>query len=722
MKEINKLRPFTRFCCTIGNLPTSYMESLTYEEQLLWLCDYLKNTVIPTVNNNAEAVEELQNLYIVLKNYVDNYFNNLDVQEEINNKLDEMVESGELQEIITSYLNSKAIFAYDTVNDMKQATNLINGSYAKTLGYHNKSDGGSALYKIRNITSSDNVDEKTLIRITDSLVAELIIENNTLNIKQFGAYGDDIHDDYSSFESLFKIIGQNEKTLSYESNKFIEYNIIIPKGVYKIQNSDILHQLGNARASYCKIEGNQSIIHFNLNTAGYGFNINDTLLNIIFNDIIFYSDNNNCILFNNVSSGGTQGLSFNNCTFKGTFNEVFHLTGSNNNSEYLFNNCGMSGIWNTFLYTVTSDQFLNYWFNNCRYWCSSQFIKAPKGGHFKITNCDISGYQPSTDTYLYEIGSGSGAYGVQTFIDSGSRYELKSLNAKVLKSNWDQGQIIFDNCDFSSSSAIHTAAENVFNIVYNSATPFTIIEFNKCKLLGKFYCTGNGTGAIKVKDSILYGIDSNNIETLVNIPNKTNPYSPYVLFENCYLQNGIPFTSKYKMNSTGGILQTAKTTLNITSNYDVIDNNTKLNIVRPTIITETSILPSYASNGYLKKVIVKSLVGTVASSSSNRNFNLTTDIIRGIKKGMKIQINGTVATISDLLLANKAITIDTDITMNSGDDVYLVLNSAECYMNRNNQNIINNEVYLVNSDIICEIITEDTYKAFNGNLIVTITN
>ena len=33
---------------------------------------------------------------------------------------------------------------------MKSATNLINGSYARTLGYYNKNDGGSATYKITN--------------------------------------------------------------------------------------------------------------------------------------------------------------------------------------------------------------------------------------------------------------------------------------------------------------------------------------------------------------------------------------------------------------------------------------------------------------------------------------------------------------------------------------------------------------------------------------------
>lgn len=104
-ENINTLKPFSRFCASIGAIPTSYLVSLTYEEQLLWLCDYLQNTVIPTVNNNAEAVTELQNLYIELRSYVDNYFTNLDVQLEINNKLDEMAESGQLFQIMQPYFS-----------------------------------------------------------------------------------------------------------------------------------------------------------------------------------------------------------------------------------------------------------------------------------------------------------------------------------------------------------------------------------------------------------------------------------------------------------------------------------------------------------------------------------------------------------------------------------------------------------------------------------------
>lgn len=104
---IVKNAPFKHFCMSIGAIPTSYKDSLDYYETLLWLIKYLEETIIPTVNNNGEAVSELQRLYIELKDFVENYFANLDVQQEINNKLDEMVEDGTFETIVASYLAKK---------------------------------------------------------------------------------------------------------------------------------------------------------------------------------------------------------------------------------------------------------------------------------------------------------------------------------------------------------------------------------------------------------------------------------------------------------------------------------------------------------------------------------------------------------------------------------------------------------------------------------------
>lgn len=170
--QVQNLQPFKKFCMTIGALPSSYLESLTYQELLLWFCDYLQNTVIPTVNNNAEAVKELQNLYIELKNYVDNYFSNLDVQDEINNKLDEMVEDGTLYNLIFS--SSSLIKTYNTFIDLQNDNNITNNLIVKVLGYNSLNDGFEAFLKITN----ENYSSSNLIKINENFNAYILFSQN----------------------------------------------------------------------------------------------------------------------------------------------------------------------------------------------------------------------------------------------------------------------------------------------------------------------------------------------------------------------------------------------------------------------------------------------------------------------------------------------------------------------------------------------------------------
>lgn len=133
-----------------------------------------------------KQVDSINTLGIQVENITD-WFDNLDVQEEINNKLDEMAESGDLEEIISAYLNTKALLCFDTIEDLKSADNLANGCFAKTLGYYSVNDGGSATYKIRTITNDDVVDDMIIIELSDNtLIAELIPENKTINSIQVG--------------------------------------------------------------------------------------------------------------------------------------------------------------------------------------------------------------------------------------------------------------------------------------------------------------------------------------------------------------------------------------------------------------------------------------------------------------------------------------------------------------------------------------------------------
>lgn len=84
-------------------LPLVYDDSLTYQELLYKLIAKI-NEVVESQNQTNENFDELYALFIQLKEYVDNYFKNLDVQEEINNKLDEMVADGTLDNIINEQI------------------------------------------------------------------------------------------------------------------------------------------------------------------------------------------------------------------------------------------------------------------------------------------------------------------------------------------------------------------------------------------------------------------------------------------------------------------------------------------------------------------------------------------------------------------------------------------------------------------------------------------
>ena len=162
------------------------------------------NMLIRMFNKLSKETKEIVEEYITkfndLHDYVHDYFDNLDVQEEINNKLDDMVEQGTLQEIITSYIQANVAWAFDTVADMKSATNLVAGSYAQTLGFHTLNDGGGATYYI---TDSGTADEMEVIAVGD-LYANLVLPE-IVTPEIFGAYGDGTHDDSNAWNKAVSI-------------------------------------------------------------------------------------------------------------------------------------------------------------------------------------------------------------------------------------------------------------------------------------------------------------------------------------------------------------------------------------------------------------------------------------------------------------------------------------------------------------------------------------
>ena len=213
--------PFKHLCVTIGELPSTFVESMSYYECLAWLVSYLENTVIPAVNQNGEACAELQAAFIELKTFVDDYFDNLDVQEEINNKLDSMAEEGTLQEIIADYLKTQLI--YETTLDMiDDADHLTDGVYVETLGYRTKDDNGASFFEIKNTGTADGY---SVIDLENGLYAHMIYKHDYVTPEMFGAYGDGINDHNDSDAIQYAI--NTGKTVEFAPKTYMCFDLEI---------------------------------------------------------------------------------------------------------------------------------------------------------------------------------------------------------------------------------------------------------------------------------------------------------------------------------------------------------------------------------------------------------------------------------------------------------------------------------------------------------------
>lgn len=177
-----------------------------------------------------DTVEEYIQKFNDLHDYVEDYFDNLDVQQEINNKLDEMVEDGVLQEIITTYIQSNVAWTFDTVSEMQSATNLTADSYAQTYGFYNVNDGGASKYKIRNKEVSETADNIFTFAIGDNLIAEYVYEGS-YHTKQLGVKADGSEDMSAKLQAIINKIDTDNL-----ANSDSYTPLTFDSGIYKVDN------------------------------------------------------------------------------------------------------------------------------------------------------------------------------------------------------------------------------------------------------------------------------------------------------------------------------------------------------------------------------------------------------------------------------------------------------------------------------------------------------
>nr|DAL34011.1 MAG TPA_asm: hydrolase [Caudoviricetes sp.] len=209
------LQPFRFWCQKV--LPLVYDDSLSYYELLCKVVDYLNKTM-EDVGVLEGDVTGLHEAYKKLQGYVNDYFSTLDVQEEINNKLDEMASNGTLGEILKTVI---------TVNQPVLVNNkeeMVNTSYLYILA----SDGYVYYYDGEKFTPSTL---KYNVPVNAYMANSFTVPIKINDIKSIGSYTVDS-------DSLSGLISENASDyywtcycitpVVYNNTDVLQYLIGIP--------------------------------------------------------------------------------------------------------------------------------------------------------------------------------------------------------------------------------------------------------------------------------------------------------------------------------------------------------------------------------------------------------------------------------------------------------------------------------------------------------------
>lgn len=357
----------------------------------------------------------------------------------------------------------KKIYYFNTIAEMKADEDLVAGDTCQTLGYYEENDGGAGLYKI--VDDSQLVDDGGSIHnLLNGLKAELIIEDNTINIKQFGAKSDGIADDTLAFQSCI--------------NKY--NNIYIPIGTYKINNNIQINE-------HTRINGESmrnTIINFTnnedylfkyltpINVSAYDRKINIELNNFKVNCKNFIKINENNLEDENwIKQGSLLRLVFKNLWLYGIYNTI---TDDNKDTNVL----------------PDLETLLNY---GCGFNCNSVFDSAIQdcrierfgvGIYFK--GCDINRIEHNRingngcHIYLDRVGT----YGSQNrILHNDILHNLRYGGIRVQGTCFDTIEDNYFECYTPSACAIYAENERSLSIINNrfdnpSQTDIDLIRLN----------------------------------------------------------------------------------------------------------------------------------------------------------------------------------------------------------------------------------------------------
>lgn len=327
-----KARNFREWCNhTIPVLPQVYGDELSYYELL--------NKVIERCNAVSITVNELID-------YVNHYFDSLDVQQMINAKLDQMAQDGTLADLINNVIFSalnesvnKRVIKHITVLDMVNDKNISVNDVVLTSGYYKANDNGGASYLILNVNSGYN------IPLLNGLFAYFV--GTTGKPEQFGCRGDD-SDDTTGLTNLLAVCSDitltPNKKYGFNSTLVIRGNTSIA-GNFACLHSLVIDVSSEANDGLIKIAGDNCAftnVKFDGGMLNDGQKVNkhtydrpstngrpilDTVANARYNNILV----ENCIFLNatsmSIQLNDCDNVTVSNCTIKNSNRDAIFVCG-----------------------------------------------------------------------------------------------------------------------------------------------------------------------------------------------------------------------------------------------------------------------------------------------------------------------------------------------------------------------------------------------------------
>ena len=509
-------------------------------------------------------------------------------------------------------LNKKPYY-YDTVADMKADTKLKAGDMAVTKGYYSANDGGAGEYEIVNDgTLTDN--GGSVHTLNNNLKAVLICDNG-ITLKQFGAYGDGTHDDTLALTNAInflknKFINNNScEQLSLILNArtyLVSSTIQLPVYIKLVVNDNVIIKSSVSTGATLWINSGDFTLTGNT-TDTIGFNLNKDIIggtgslsierNNLWNDVNNSSSTSIGVLigdssFNSnymkvarfvikhlnvtgfnvgikLNEQNTYLLTFDNVRLElNRYNFIFGTSGItyNNSGENIsFYKCTFATSYNAFINnTPNGDGSIN--FNECSFDFNGNVLLLNNGLHAVFNSCHFEGIGYTGNPNLLTNSSNTTGFGSLVYNNftatshvHNSIIEINSPNLYLATSNITK---LFRSTDSTSVYPLIVKFDSKQELTYKSYNFENVLINDENSIVNDYNCRLRNS----VTPSIVY--DKNDtIGTLSGIPNDTTLSSLSNYDLNIINADGVTVDTSTKLfNKSLKVALTSRDTLSIERN------------------------------------------------------------------------------------------------------------------------------------------------------------